>query len=54
MLITLTGGATELYDNNGGGFAVQDSIMLQSPQSCLSLTDGKVALTIVAAVSIIF
>jgi hypothetical protein len=54
VLITLTSGATELYDNDGTGFAVQDDIMLQSPQSCLSPTtdaDGKNIMTVVAAVS---
>jgi hypothetical protein len=54
VLITLTSGATELHDNNGAGFAVQDDIMLQSSQSCLSPTadvDGKNAITVVAAVS---
>jgi hypothetical protein len=54
VLITLTNTTTELYDNNGGGYPVQDSIMLQSPQSCLSQATGvndTVNLTVVAAVS---
>ncbi|KAI4209402.1 MAG: hypothetical protein LQ351_007661 [Letrouitia transgressa] len=46
VLITLTSGTTETYDNNGNGFPVQDRIMLQSPQSCV--TGNK--LTVVAAV----
>ncbi|RFU34935.1 hypothetical protein B7463_g1422, partial [Scytalidium lignicola] len=53
VLITLTSGATELHNNNGGGFPVQDSIMFQSPQSCLGTTtdaNGNNAMTIVAAV----
>jgi Peroxidase len=47
VVIDLVGGGTELYDNNGNGFPVQDSIMLQSPQSCLNQGNLKV----VAAVS---
>lgn len=47
VIIDLVGGGSELHDNNGGGFPVQDSIMLQSPQSCSS--QGN--LTVVAAVS---
>ena len=46
VLITLVGGGTELHNNNGGGFPVQDTIMLQTPQSCLN-SNG---LTVVAAV----
>ena len=46
VLITLVGGGTELHNNNGEGFPVQDTIMLQSPQSCLN-SNG---LTVVAAV----
>ncbi|MCJ1402847.1 hypothetical protein MMC11_006068 [Xylographa trunciseda] len=46
VLVTLVGGGTELHNNNGGGFPVQDTIMLQSPQSCLN---GN-GLTVVAAV----
>jgi hypothetical protein len=49
VIINLVGGGNELYNNNGVGFPVQDSIMFQSPQSCLN--QGK--LTIVAAVSTI-
>ncbi|MCJ1284401.1 hypothetical protein MMC26_003733 [Xylographa opegraphella] len=36
VLITLVGGGSELHNNNGAGFPVQDTIMLQSPQSCLN------------------
>ncbi|GME28877.1 putative wsc domain containing protein [Neofusicoccum parvum] len=46
VLITLTSGETELHDNNGSGFAVQDGVIFQSPQSCLSGT----AMTVTAAV----
>jgi hypothetical protein len=46
VLITLTGSGTELHNNNGTGYPVQDLIMLQSPQSCLN--PGN--LTVVAAV----
>ncbi|KAF4633357.1 hypothetical protein G7Y89_g4765 [Cudoniella acicularis] len=46
VLITLTGGGTETYNNNGTGFPVQDSVIFQSPQSCLN--DGN--LTVYAAV----
>ncbi|OJD31369.1 wsc domain containing protein [Diplodia corticola] len=46
VLITLTSGETQLYDNDGSGFPVQDSIIFQSPQSCLSGT----TLSITAAV----
>jgi hypothetical protein len=47
VVIDLVGGGTELYDNNESGFPIQDSIMLQSPQSCLN--QGN--LIVVAAVS---
>ena len=56
VLITLTDSSTELYNNNGTGYPVQDSIMLQSPQSCLDQTpdaNGNGNLTVVAAVSTI-
>ena len=46
VVITLTSGTTETYNNNGAGFPVQDKIILQSPQSCLASDK----LTIVAAV----
>jgi len=54
VLVTLVGGATEMHDNNGVGFPVQDSIMLQTPQSCLlpaQFLNEKQNLTVVAAVS---
>ncbi|MCJ1354543.1 MAG: hypothetical protein MMC33_004532 [Icmadophila ericetorum] len=47
VLVTLTSGSTVTYNNNGIGYPVQDTIMLQSPQSCLTSTG---ALTVVAAV----
>lgn len=46
VVITLTSGTKETYNNNGAGFPVQDKIMLQSPQSCLASNQ----LTVVAAV----
>ncbi|KAF2475461.1 heme peroxidase [Lindgomyces ingoldianus] len=47
VVITLPGGSTEVHNNNGNGFKVDDGVIFQSPQSCLDAT-GK--LTIVAAV----
>ena len=41
------GGATQTFDNNGNGFKVDDTVIFQSPQSCLD-SSGK--LTVVAAV----
>ncbi|KAL8936736.1 MAG: hypothetical protein Q9216_004777 [Gyalolechia sp. 2 TL-2023] len=35
VLITLASGSTELYDNNGQGYPIQDNVMLQAPQSCV-------------------
>lgn len=46
VLITLASGGTELYNNGGQGFPIQDSVMLQAPQSCVV---GN-ALTVTAAV----
>jgi hypothetical protein len=46
VLITGTDGTTETYDNNGGGFPISDSVIVQTPQSCVSNGD----LTVVAAV----
>ncbi|KAH6680685.1 WSC domain-containing protein [Halenospora varia] len=46
VLITLISGGTETYNNNGGGFLIQDSVIVQTPQSCVS--NGN--LTILAAV----
>ncbi|KAL8794244.1 MAG: hypothetical protein Q9195_003198 [Heterodermia aff. obscurata] len=47
VLITSTSGAKTFYGNGAsGGFPVQDQIMLQAPQSCLSSN----VLTVVAAV----
>ncbi|KAL8801940.1 MAG: hypothetical protein Q9182_004121 [Xanthomendoza sp. 2 TL-2023] len=50
VLITLTSGATESYDNNGSGYPIQDTIMLQTPQSCVPDSNGKKLLTVAAAV----
>ncbi|KAL8696378.1 MAG: hypothetical protein Q9224_002825 [Gallowayella concinna] len=50
VLITLTSGATESYDNNGSGYPIQDTVMLQSPQSCVTDSNGKKLLTVAAAV----
>ncbi|KAI4146104.1 MAG: hypothetical protein L6R39_003588 [Caloplaca ligustica] len=36
VLITLASGATETYDNNNNGYAIQDNVMLQAPQSCVT------------------
>ncbi|KAL8730328.1 MAG: hypothetical protein Q9181_004697 [Wetmoreana brouardii] len=46
ILITLNSGATESYDNNGQGYPIQDKVMLQTPQSCVTGTK----LTVTAAV----
>ncbi|KAL8826220.1 MAG: hypothetical protein Q9170_007485 [Blastenia crenularia] len=46
VLVTLASGGTELYDNNGQGYPIQDNVMLQSPQSCVA---GN-TLTVTAAV----
>ncbi|KAL8866076.1 MAG: hypothetical protein Q9198_009051, partial [Flavoplaca austrocitrina] len=50
VLITLASGATESYDNNGAGFPMQDTIMLQKPQSCVTDSGGQKLLTVTAAV----
>ncbi|KFY43411.1 hypothetical protein V494_02000 [Pseudogymnoascus sp. VKM F-4513 (FW-928)] len=50
--VAVTGGTTETHDNNGKGYLVEDSVILQSPQSCLELftdADNNRTLTIVAA-----
>ncbi|RMZ83074.1 hypothetical protein DV738_g1286, partial [Chaetothyriales sp. CBS 135597] len=44
--ITDSGGSTETLDNNGSGFPVQDSVLLQLPQSC----SASSSLTVTAAV----
>ena len=49
VVLKLASGATEIHQNNGNGFPVQDTIMLQSPQSCVSAASD---LTVVAAVSL--
>ncbi|KAL8784983.1 MAG: hypothetical protein Q9213_003644 [Squamulea squamosa] len=50
VLITLTSGATESYDNNGSGYPIQDNVFLQTPQSCVTDSNGKKLLTVAAAV----
>ncbi|KAF2732319.1 heme peroxidase [Polyplosphaeria fusca] len=47
VVITSSGGGSEVQDNNGNGFKVDDSIIFQAPQSCLS---GSGNLTVFAAV----
>lgn len=46
MLVTDTSGTVETFNNNGGGFPISDSVIVQTPQSCLS--NGN--LTVLAAV----
>ncbi|KAK2590972.1 hypothetical protein QQS21_011331 [Conoideocrella luteorostrata] len=41
-------GTSKLYDNNGNGYPIQDDIVFQAPQSCVTGSTG--ALTVVAAV----
>jgi hypothetical protein len=41
-------GTSKLYDNNGNGYPLQDDILFQAPQSCVTGSTG--ALTVVAAV----
>ncbi|KAF2758511.1 heme peroxidase [Pseudovirgaria hyperparasitica] len=52
IAVTRTDGQQEIFDNNGAGYPVQDSIILQSPQSCIkdSASPDKKNMTIVAAV----
>jgi hypothetical protein len=38
VIVTSTNGQTETFDNNGVGFPVQDSVILQSSQSCVGAT----------------
>jgi hypothetical protein len=48
--VTTTSGST-VYNNNGAGFPVEDSIIFQSPESCLTTgSNGNNALTITALV----
>ncbi|KAH7063129.1 heme peroxidase, partial [Macrophomina phaseolina] len=51
VLITLTSGETELHDNNGSGFPLQDTVIFQSPQSCLSGTTMTVAAAVLNTAS---
>lgn len=47
------GGTTVTHDNNGNGYPVQDSIMFQTPQSCMansSDSNGNYEMTVIAAV----
>lgn len=46
--MTTVGGSTQTFNNNGAGFPIQDSVIVQTPQSCYS--NGN--LTVVAAVSL--
>lgn len=41
-------GSSKLYDNNGNGYPLQDDILFQAPQSCVTGSSG--AFTVVAAV----
>ncbi|KAL8855582.1 MAG: hypothetical protein Q9178_007774 [Gyalolechia marmorata] len=50
VLLTLASGATESYDNNGSGYPMQDNVMLQTPQSCVTDSNGMKLLTVAAAV----
>jgi hypothetical protein len=47
VIVTYTSGAVTTYDNNGAGYPMQDSVIVQTPQSCFS--NGN--LTVTAAVS---
>jgi hypothetical protein len=46
VTINLVGGTSETHDNNGAGYPISDSVIVQTPQSCLS--NGN--LTVVAAI----
>ncbi|KAF2873914.1 hypothetical protein BDV95DRAFT_593207 [Massariosphaeria phaeospora] len=47
VAVDVGGGTIETWDNNGNGFRVDDTVLYQTPQSCL---DGSGKLTVVAAV----
>jgi len=47
-MIKSNDGHTEIFDNGGAGYLIEDQIILQVPQSCV---DAGGALTVVAAVS---
>ncbi|KAL5352183.1 hypothetical protein ACLOAV_002130 [Pseudogymnoascus australis] len=50
--VAVNGGTTETHDNNGKGYPVEDSVILQSPQSCLEVftdANNNRTLTVVAA-----
>ncbi|CZR57380.1 related to beta-1,3 exoglucanase precursor [Phialocephala subalpina] len=46
VVVNTVGGSTQTFSNNGAGFPVQDSVIVQTPQSCYA--NGN--LTVVAAV----
>ncbi|KUJ22208.1 uncharacterized protein LY89DRAFT_729673 [Mollisia scopiformis] len=46
VVVNTVGGSTQTFTNNGGGFPISDSVIVQTPQSCYS--NGN--LTVVAAV----
>jgi hypothetical protein len=46
VFVTDTSGTVETFNNNGAGFPISDSVIVQTPQSCLS--DGNI--TVLAAV----
>lgn len=46
VTINLAGGTSETHDNNGAGYPIYDSVIVQTPQSCLN--NGN--LTVVAAI----
>jgi len=46
VLVTDTSGTVETFNNNGAGFPISDSVIVQTPQSCLS--NGNI--TVLAAV----
>ncbi|KAI4221750.1 MAG: hypothetical protein L6R36_006665 [Xanthoria steineri] len=50
VLVTLASGATESYDNNGSGYSMQDTVMFQAPQSCVTDSNGQKLLSVTAAV----
>ncbi|KAF1988457.1 class II peroxidase [Aulographum hederae CBS 113979] len=43
VVVTLVGGTSTTYDNNGAGFAIDDSILIQKSQSCSNA--GTVTIT---------
>lgn len=49
MTLNMASGATQVVDNNGNSYPLQDDIFIQKPQSCVLSSSG--ALTVTAAVS---